>query len=315
MAKKSKRSKARSRPRLPAIRFSRAGAMGAINIGATVVVFGGVAAGAVFGGPALAERFEASRKQALREAGGAPEIQINWPAWLPADEQTRLAQIAQWALEGASAGPLSAAPLRAIGASLAETGWFAQLPSVQRAAGGVIAVEGDWLEPRFAIRWPPTPSGAAIQRDHLVTRQARLTPMWYPADGSHLPLILGPQAGPPVTAQGAPGFGQIWPDEGVAHAIALLQLLVAEPYFDQILGISVAEYPATGRLVIVTNWGSEVVWGSPLDVDATHRGEVRAELRLVNLRALQASYTRIDAGQRRVDVYRPSVEIAPGRAP
>ena len=133
----------------------------------------------------------------------------------------------------------------------------------------------------------------------------------------HIQLILGPQSPPPATAEGAPAFGRPWADEGVGHAIALLELLFAEPFFDQVLGVSLAEYPATGRLVIVTNWGSDVVWGSPLAVDATHRGEVKVARRLANLRELQSRYTRIDAGQRRVDVFGPSVEIeiVPGRAP
>lgn len=311
MATRKKKKKQR---RLPEIALTREGALRWLNGTATVVVFGGLVAGAVFGAPALVERFEQARAEpgADRSAGEHDEIVVNWPTWLPSGEQQRLAQVARFARDGAGDRPLSAEPLQAIGVSLERAGWFEAPPRVERAPGGEIRVEGAWLEPRFAVRWPPTtaatPAGSQ-QRDLIVTRDGRLTPMWYPVDGSGLPLVLAPKVGPPARADGAPAFGRTWGDEAVGHAISLLELLAAEPYFDQILGVSAAEYPTSGRLLIVTRWGTEIVWGSPLGVDATHRGEVKVAQRLASLRELQARYTRVDAAQRRVEVFGPSVEI------
>src|SRR5690606_5488355 len=148
-----------------------------------------------------------------------------WPEWLPRGERRRLGEIAGLALEGAGDDPLSAAPLRAIGASLARAGWFQSPPRVERVDGGQIEVTADWLEPAFAVRWPPTATGTVTQRDLVVTRDGELTPMWYPADGSGLPLVLSPNVGPPAGRDGSPAFGRPWADEAVGHAIALLAAL------------------------------------------------------------------------------------------
>lgn len=310
MARRKKKKS--SGPRLPSLHVSREGALSGLNIAATVLVFGGVAAGGLLGGPALAERFEQQRvdRQIAPAPGAAsPQILIDWPEWLPHGERRRLAEIAELALDGAGDSPLSAAPLRAIGSSLARAGWFEAPPRVERLHGGEIEVQADWLEPAFAVRWPPTSAGTVMQRDLVVTRSGRLTPMWYPADGSGLPLVLSPSVGPPSARDGAPAFGRAWGDEAVGHAIALLEALRPEPYFDQILGVSAADYPRSGRLVIVTTWGTEIVWGSPPGVDATHRGEVKLAQRLASLRELQERYGRIDAAQRRLEVFGPAVEI------
>lgn len=309
MARKKKKSSA---ARLAAWRPTREGTLSGLNVAATVVVFGGIAAGAIFGGPALAERYQQQRAGTGAEpvAGEAAAlVSINWPDWLPPGERRRLGQIAELALEGAGNDPLSAAPLRAVGASLARAGWFEATPQVKRIDGGGIAVTADWLEPAFAVRWPPTATGTVTQRDIVVTRAGELTPMWYPANGSGLPLVLSPNVGPPAGRDGSPAFGHRWADEAVGHSIALLETLHGEPYFDQILGVSAGEYPRSGRLVIVTTWGTEIVWGSPPGVDATHRGEVKIEQKLANLRELQQRYDRIDAAQRRLEVYGPAVEI------
>jgi hypothetical protein len=307
--RKKKRS---SGPRLPRVHLTREGTLSGLNVAATVLVFGGVAAGVVLGGPGLAARFEqqrAARDILAPEAGSSPQILINWPDWLPNGERRRLAEIASLALEGAGDTPLSAAPLRAIGSSLFRAGWFESPPRVERLHGGDIEVRADWLEPAFAVRWPPTSAGTVTQRDLVVTRSARLTPMWYPVDGSGLPLVVGPNVGPPAARDGSPAFGRPWGDEAVGHAIALLEVLRPEPYFDQVMGVSAAEYPRSGRLVIITDWSTEIVWGSPPGVDATHRGEVKIPQRLASLRELQQRYTRVDAAQRRLEVFGPAVEI------
>ncbi len=272
-----------------------------IGIGLAVAAcVGGLGAGTVFGA-----RYLESRAEEL--AGGEPTaVQILWPAlggggerdrvtWLPSGERERLTEIARTAI--ANSGPLDVEGVRSVSRELWSTGWFGEAPTVRRTSEGGIIVEARWRVPAAAVRFDG--------RDQLIAWDGAALPLRYPRGQSGLRVLLGASFGP--GEDGVIDPARAWPGEDVAAGLALLDLLRAEELDDQVAAVDTSRVFEDGMLEIVTTRGGRIVWGSPVGRFAP--GQKSDNERVDVLRALLDRTGMLDAGEGRVEIYGPRVEI------
>ena len=285
------------------------------------------AAGAfgVFWGASALEVRAASFVSSETGAAGVREIRIAWPmlasagsveaaggepaTWLHPEFRRRIESAAREAA-GAEPGPFNPAQLRAIGRAMRASGWFASDPVVRRGDGGSIEVIGRWRSPAAVVRHRG--------RDYLIASDTGRLPEVYPENGSGLPVILGVREPAPVRVPEDGGalvadYGTMWGGAGVGRAVSLLELLGAEPFFDQIAAVDTADGRAPGGLTIITTGQNRVVWGSA-PVDGFRPGEVETAVKLERLRTLHARLGRIDAGRSVIEIFPDQpLEIDPPR--
>lgn len=254
----------------------------------------------VLGVGALESRVAASQADPIEVVFEWPRMRaggetIRWPE--PA-VQHDLVQIVKAAV---AMDPFDHASLVRAQHNLAATGWFTELRAVERRPEGIIAVEATWRVPAAVVHT----DGAAL----LVGLDG--APMRTPP-GSTTPAgffeIRNPYAGPPMR-DGRVACGHPWTGGDVQAAIELLHRLSRIHGAHQIVGIDLSEYLSRrdGKLVILTDTGSRIVWGSPLDELAV--GEEPPATRIAVLEQNFRDFGRIDAGQRRIEIYTPVVLI------
>lgn len=266
---------------------------------ALVLCIAGIAIGATFGiGP-----LEARAAQIL---GTRPaRVEINWPrlvtasatpgepaeTWLPRQFQEELLALAQRQL---SAGPeaISRDPLRRIAVALGGSGWFEGVPSVRREAGGVVRVDGRWRIPAAVVR-----TGG---KDRLVSWEARPMPVAYEIDRSGLKVIIGVSEAP-ASAAGHPDYTRAWPGEQAQAALELLALVSREPWADQVAGVDVSGYRSRRELVLLTRYGTSIVWGGR--PSKPRPGDTSTASKLSKIAMLNRDFRRIDGGMAAVDVW------------
>jgi len=277
---------------------SPAARAGALIAGAALGV-GALGAGTVYGAMYLEARAEA-----LGAGGGAPAVLILWPAlaggedrvtWLPAGERERLTTVARTALE--NEGALSVDGVRSASRELWAQGWFSERPTVRRTAEGAVIVEGRWRVPAAAVRFDGL--------DRLIAWDGAALPLKYPRGQSGMRVILGASFGP--EGDGVVDPARSWPGEDVGAALSLLNLLRIEGLDQQVAAVDAGRVFKDGMLEIVTTRGGRVVWGSPVGRYAP--GQKSDAERVEVLRALLGRTGMLDAGEERVEIYGPRVEI------
>lgn len=226
-------------------------------------------------------------------------VTIQWPrlpgadhTWLSDGLRERITASVHRQLQGR---PLDAAALAAVGETLAASGWFDGQPTVARTGDAEISVTGRWREPACAVR-----TGG---REYPLDWQGRPLPVDYPLGASRLRVIVGVQADVPRDAHGARTVLQPWPGEDLAAALELLEPLLREPFAHQVMGVDVSAYFTHGRLAIVTDRDSRVIWGGRFGQFVP--GEATTEQKLSRLRAAAANplyQNRIDSGAQRLDI-------------
>lgn len=237
-----------------------------------------------------------------------PNIVFEWPTtegagaestWLPAPVRIELMRLAGANL---TPDPFDREALVRTRARLEATGWIRQVTTLAREPGGVVRIAGEWRLPAALVK--------RGRETYLVARGGELLqlPPNAPLKPGSLFTIMNPFAEPPADAPGRPTFGKAWPGGDVQAAVALLEQLHTIPGADQVVGIDLQGYMKTGKLILVTDRGTRIVWGSAVDEVAP--GEVKAEVKLARLREFVRTYGRIDAGQRRIEIYsqRPFVD-------
>lgn len=279
------------------------------RIDAAIAGFGGtplfaglgvVAAATLFFGVGLLE----SRAAELldRPAG---DVRIAWPAlagvetprgeqaptWLPQSVVVAMQEAAESAASE-HPGAFSREQLAAVGNSLHASGWFTSPPTVRRTSGGSLEIDGDWRMYAAVVRHGNS--------DYLVGRDGARLPLEYDPGASGLPVILNVPGvfAPPTVRSGAAtlaDYRTAWPGAEVPGALALLAVLSAEPFADQIAAVDTAYPAAMGGLTLVTTQGTHVVWGGA--PGERKPGEASDEEKLARIRALHADYGSIDAGQ------------------
>jgi len=289
---------------------------------ALALVFVGIGVGALLGAGPLRERVSTLRAHPVTPrieyppiagAHGAPVASSDPDAtWLPASERRRLEHLV---VQTVSTDVFDRDSLEALRAALESSGWFAGNVRVRRFAENVVRVRGDWRTPFAAVR--------VNDRDHLVTAAGELLPLAYNPGGAgaSIPVVTSPQFGPPENDARGFAYGKRWRGGDVPAALTLLadlrRAFAATPrIMGQIAGVDCRDFGARGRLAIITDTGSRVVWGSAPGEEKP--GETRAAekiARLVDLAGRAESRGRIDAGALQISIYGPHVYIdvpAPG---
>lgn len=284
MARKAKRKTRLARPAwLEGFSFRAAGAM-------TLALAGLGAAG--WGGAVVHARAGAIL------AAQPTTIEIAWPTlpgaettWMGESLRARITAMVDAQLTGRA---LDARALAGVGEMLTASGWFDSRPTVHRTGDGSIGIAGRWREPACVLR-----SG---DRDYALDWQGRPFPVDYPAGSSGLRVVLGAASNPPLAA-GELDVLHPWPGDDVAAGLELLAPLLREPFAGQVAGVDVSAYFNQGRLAIVTDRGTRVVWGGRFGEFIP--GEATTEEKLGRLRAAAANplyERRIDSGADRLDI-------------
>jgi hypothetical protein len=284
---------------------------------ALAIVFVGIGVGSLLGAGPLRERVST-----LRDHPVTPKIE--YPrllgasdpdaTWLPASERRRLEHLV---VQTVSTNVFDRSSLENLRIALDASGWFARDIQVRRFAENNIRVRGEWRVPFAAVR--------VNDRDHLVTSAGELLPLAYNAGGAgpSIPVVTSSQFGPPENEARGFAYGKRWRGGDVPASLALIAELKrafgATPrIMKQIAGVDCRDFNSRGRLAIITDTGSRIVWGSAPGEEKP--GEARAAekiARLVDLSGRPDSRGRIDAGARQISIFGPHVYIdvpAPGAA-
>lgn len=250
------------------------------------------------------------RVTALR---AAPVIaKIEYPAipgdasatWLPPSEQRRLEHLV---VQTASTDVFDRDSLEALRATLDASGWFSRVTEVRRLPENIVRVRGEWRTPVAAVR--------VNDRDHLIGASGELLPLSYPTGGAGpgIPVVLNPQFGPPENEARGFAYGRRWRGGDVPASLSLLSELRrafgATPHLmRQVAGIDASEYRQRQRLLIVTDTGSRIVWGSAPGDEKP--GEVRAAEKIARLVQMAGTgQGRIDNGAQRIEIFGAHVYI------
>jgi len=284
MARKAKRKTRLARPAwLEGFSFRAAGAMTLALAGLGAAGWGGAVVHARAGDILAAQ---------------PTTIEIAWPTlpgaettWMGESLRARITAMVDAQLTGRA---LDARALAEVGEMLTASGWFDSRPTVHRTGDGSIGIAGRWREPACVLR-----SGA---RDYALDWQGRPFPVDYPAGSSGLRVVLGAASNPPLAA-GELDVLHPWPGDDVAAGLELLAPLLREPFAGQVAGVDVSAYFNQGRLAIVTDRDTRVVWGGRFGEFIP--GEATTEEKLGRLRAAAANplyERRIDSGADRLDI-------------
>jgi hypothetical protein len=224
------------------------------------------------------------------------------PAWMPAATLRALSGNAREALGETSA--LDAGALERAHQGLLASGWFERIEQVQRSGRNELTVTAEFRVPFALIR-----SG---EEDHLVDRSGRRLALAYAKGDQRPPLPLIEGVALPKPAEP----GQPWVGGDVRAALHLAALVRDRPWFanGHARAIDASRYASEGLLLIVTERGGSVLWGS--DPNDRSIGEMPPERKLAALDALYRDSGSIDdANGRALDLRFDVVTLGPIREP
>ena len=165
--------------------------------------------------------------------------------------------------------------------ALLDTGWFVEVDQVRRVRPDLVTVQATFVTPAAVIR--------DADGDHLVDPRGRLLPRTFPPGGAkHLLAITGARFDRPLRPGGH------WKGADVSAALRLLRLVEQRPWRGQVTSIDADAYLSTETLVIVTDLGARIIWGSAPGEESGL--EVPAERKLEYLDAAFEEFRRIDTG-------------------
>jgi hypothetical protein len=204
--------------------------------------------------------------------------------------------------------PFDERSLAAVGYYLQGQGWLKEEGArIRRRPGNVIEISGDWRQPRYAVRHSGYDYVVGADFGLLPLREVAGSPIFAEAG---LRFIEGVYAGVPRNPLGEVAPGSIWPGTELRAAATLLELLKREAgVWSQVAGVRVepGEGTALHQLLIITDHGSQILWGrppgeeGPIEHPATYKLGVLA-------RALDGT-RRIDMGHAFIDIRTGDYEI------
>lgn len=239
----------------------------------------------------------------------APEVVFEWPVskgtagadaktWVPKPVQQDLTRVVK---EHLTPSPFDQDALVRAADDLKSTGWFTKLDAVHREAGGKVRITGEWRGIAAVVK--------KDGRSHLVAMDGAILKL--PANTEppeRLFVISNPSSPAPLNDAGTTAYGVPWLGNDVQSAIALLKLLIVRPEVSrQLAGVDLSEYARSTKLVLVTDKGHRIVWGSP--IGDLLPGEVGVERKVARLVQNLKDFGRIDADQSRVEIYTPVVMV------
>lgn len=292
MARKPKTKTTRPRTKPDGARIRRA--FDAVTTAMSCLLLVSIIAGLVLGRGYLV-------RQAAKLRTAPAQVKFNWPplavppggvmheavdgvpnTWLDVKSRRDMENIAASLL---SDNPFDADSLRDAQAALMATGWFERPCTLTRDPSGVVEITGVWRVPVAAVRFG--------DHDYVVASRGERLPATYEPDGSGLRVVIGPDKAPPT-------LGESWLGGDVQAGLALLDFLRSMPGYNQVAAVDISEFTSRKRLVIVTDRGSQIVWGGP--PGEFHAGQARDELKRTRITRLYRESGRIDHGQDIVNV-------------
>ena len=218
------------------------------------------------------------------------------PEWLGESVQYHISSIVS---EQVSPDPLDGKSLHRAVRALELEPWVQRIDQVQRLRNGRIEVHAAYRKPVAVV--------AGRAGYHLVGDMAvRLPGLYVRNQVRHLglPVIAGVSSAPPQV-------GQVWPGQDLRAGLGLIELLVREPYVDQILVFDVGHRDERGRVrpVLHTERG-RIHWGFPPGQERSIEPDALTKRR--RLRQIAAIKNgRIDAGGQIVSIYGPVIQTQP----
>ncbi|MCH2135454.1 MAG: hypothetical protein MK101_02605 [Phycisphaerales bacterium] len=219
----------------------------------------------------------------LRALAQAPhQIQeVRFQGAPPWAGDTLLRHLAETALHaaGSTTGAHERTRLCEVRTALDDTGWFASVDQVSHDARGALIVRAAFLAPRAIVE---DRYGAAIVdgKGRLLPEGCRLDP------SAHVIHLVHPRAHRPVRAR------RTWESDDVHAALTLLDHVEGRDWMTQIDAIDLAGHARNGSLVLVTDTGSQIIWGSAPGQETPL--EALWERKLVRLDHLFGTSGRVD---------------------
>ena len=257
-----------------------------------VLLVGVVTAWAVARGP-LMERVASDRTDPVR-------VSFEWPVdssgneWLPGSVRVEMERIAHASL---TMDPFDRDALEQVASDLERTGWLARVDSVRREPEGIVRIEGAWRAHAAVVEKRGARYLVGMEGEVLLAPTGGM-------DISRMYTISEPRAEAPTTRDGSLAYGVSWLG-GVDDAIALLRAVDGMDGSVRISGVDLSRFAETQHLVLVTEGGSRIVWGSPLGSGVP--GEASVEQKTENLRRILANGD--DLRHRSIEIVLPRVEI------
>jgi hypothetical protein len=209
---------------------------------------------------------------------------IDLPVWVEGD---LLAMLETTAVAHVSGDPLDRSDLARVREALLDTAWFDDIRQVRRTRADRLVVDAAFVRPFAVIR---DETG-----DHLVDRTGTLLPMSYPVNADDAArasvrrfVITGVHFDRPARP------GRSWEGDDVTASLRLLRLIDTRPWFSQVAALDAGRYLADGTLVIVTDIGARITWGSAPGEEPP--GEVPSEGKIAYLDTAWEQFERIDRG-------------------
>jgi len=171
---------------------------------------------------------------------------LNAPAWMRGDLEAHLVMTAEQQIGD---DPFLRQDLMAVRSVLLDTGWFDSVTQVRRVRADLIEVEAQFVTPYAVIR--------DADGDHLIDPRGRLLPRTYPkgANGNFIAIIN-------VRYDRPSQPGEMWPGADINAALRLLRVIDDKPWLKQVATIDVKKYVDEQTLMMHTNRGSRIIWGS-----------------------------------------------------
>lgn len=234
-------------------------------------------------------------------------IRIDWPlddlgrvaSFVPPAIQSQLQQLAEH--EAMYTGAFDQKALARAGHALERTGWLRPGVEVRRRANGAIDIDGQWRAPAVVIQRNGQHYLGAIGGELL------RVPAQLDLERTTMFRVFNPYSEAPKDPMGNPAFGEKWPGGDVQAAINLLDRIGPLDESKFIVGVDVREYMRSGRLLIITDAGGVIDWGSAIGEAAP--GEVPIEDKVSHLRRVLRPGQRLDTQAGRIEIYNRVVQL------
>jgi hypothetical protein len=279
---------------------------------ATVALVAAMSGGWLYAKPKLMDRIARTHAEPVSVHLAAPADPNNPGQLNPAIPAEVVTWLSNMVAQRVTNDAFSTDDLEAARQALIATGWLTDALTIERQPRGVVTVRGPWRRPAAVVH-------DGKDRYLVATDSAPLrVPVGYALRGTEYAIRNPSQPPPRRTGSAENGwpveiaFGQPWPGADVKAAIDLLALIDQSPVRAQVVGVDLTDFAKDGHLVLVSDSGSRIVWGSPARPDGTvPAGEVAVAERLRRMEAFLQTHRRIDAGYDNLLIYTSTVLTTP----
>ena len=214
------------------------------------------------------------------------------PLWAGPSLMEHLRSVGESQLQGTS---LSRADLEATRQRLLDSGFFQEVTQVRRSGRQEVTIDATLVTPMARVR--------DRHGTTLIDHAARVLPAGCGVSGDvHVVTIINPRYSRPTHPR------ETWSGGDLTAAMRVLDHIQQAEWIQQVEAIDLSRYPATGSLVLITDNGSRVIWGSaPGDERAMESLLERKVARLDRLYQISGRIDQYHPGE--VDITDASVVV------